>query len=618
MLYCRLFLALLAPIVRLEAQLIVYVPEVNTASFVITDTVYMAPNGDDGNPGTYNKPVRSFTKALELLPFKGPGLPAYGLVRLHPGVYYTSSGFQQSEGEWRNSSGATKNVSVEGIDDVVIQGPADNDFAIGHLLHLRGSHIFVRNIRFKYGNLNGVFIQNDPYRVSDVIIENVEVDSVGNFGMLLERADRIEVRYSAARYSARPGEEQLPPQCQWPSGIKFLGCTHATIHHCEVAYTRGEGLNFHNTLYGRAYRNILHDNPLQFYCDNSARLLVYQNYLYNNSALGTRYWLTCPKDTTVEWSGSAFLLANEGACIRGNLPRYEGCTTRCSSPDEAFSNVDSVYIFNNFVQKVGRFIDLWQGNLSVWGENCLRNVFFWHNTFVEIMGKPNPKQKGAAVNVYFPDKGVLSFSGLRNVRIAHNLFAFHPDSIAPLAESVHPGIPKDYRLERNLWSRMPISPHVSPDNIERFSMPFRLSLLGDTSLHRIVPYGDTIISNAAFLWMTPALSKMPPYDYFDLPRRSDSTNVGAFEYRTVSTRLPAGIERVRVYPVPAVDWIQIDLLPQYMGESFTVDVYDVSGRLLEVVHNRTRLSCSHWPPGFYRLTLRGSDRIFYAQAVKAP
>ncbi len=68
MLYCRLFLALLAPIVRLEAQLIVYEPEVNTGSFVITDTVYMAPNGDDGNPGTYNKPVRSFSKALDLLP----------------------------------------------------------------------------------------------------------------------------------------------------------------------------------------------------------------------------------------------------------------------------------------------------------------------------------------------------------------------------------------------------------------------------------------------------------------------------------------------------------------------------------------------------------------------
>ncbi len=271
--------------VRSGAQISIHEPIVNSGSFRITDTVYMALDGDDDNPGTYDKPVRSFSRALDRLPFKGPGQHSYGLVRLHPGVYHTLSGFQQREDQWRNSQGATKNVSVEGMGEVTIQGLSKDELADGQLLHLRGSHIFIRNLKLKYGDRNGILVKNDVDRPSDVLLEGVQVDSVKGFGMLIEQADRVEVRYCAARYSARPGEEELSPCDSWPSGIKFWGCTHATIHHSEIAYTRGEGLNFHNTIYGKAYRNLLHDNPLQLYCDNSSRLLVYQNYLFYTTTL---------------------------------------------------------------------------------------------------------------------------------------------------------------------------------------------------------------------------------------------------------------------------------------------------------------------------------------------
>lgn len=603
-----------------KAQFDIHLPIVNEGPYAITDTVYMAPDGNDNHPGTLDKPVRTFSRALSLIPFKSFGLRTYGLVRLLPGIYYTDTGFIQEREQWEKN-GAYKNVSVEGIGDVLIQGPSPAQPATNHLIRLSGSHIFIRNVRLKYGNLNGIYIHPYESRPHDILIENVQVDSVKGFGILIKKADKVEIRYSAARYSSRLGEEDLSQDCKWPSGIKFLGCTHATIHHSLIAYTRGEGLNFHNTLYGKAYRNILHDNPTQFYADNSARLLIYQNYLYNTPGIGDRYWKTCPQVEAFE-AGKAFLLANEGACVDGNFPRFEYCLTKCAAPDETFHNVDSVFIFNNFIQNSGRFLDFWQGNVNVLGTNCIKNVFIWHNTFIGTLQKSN--HKVIIANLFFPDYTIIGNHGaVMNTRVQNNIFAFNPESAIVLNEAFNPKIQaheKDYLFASNLWSKAPpISNTVSGSNKERSNMRYQLLLLGDTALHYVVPFtssnGDTL--NKDFFYSVPAIIPEVAIDYRGFPRNKPMTNIGAFEIQSsVSTSTIVRSEKIRLYPVPTMDELWLELSTEHLEDEFAIEIYDYNGRCVSRAQNVVRIPCNHLNSGVYHLIVRSKTWMSQGIFVK--
>lgn len=495
---------------------------------------------------------------------------------------------------------------------MIIQGPSPENPASNHLLHLLGNHIYVRNLKLKYGNNAGVLVTRSNDRIHDVLIENVEVDSVKNFGILILEVDRAEVRYCVSRNAARLNEEDLPPNCQWPSGIKFLGCTHATIHHSEISCTRGEGLNFHNTLYGRAYQNILRDNPTRFYCDNSARLLIHQNYLYNTPG-NYQCWKTCPQDDPKE-AGRAFIIANEGACIKGHLPVFNDCYTTCFAPNGSFSNVDSIYIFNKLIQNAGHCIDFWQRNLKVIGVNCIRNVFVWHNTFIGTLQKDN--HKTSIISFFFPDYQLpTTYGALRNVRILNNLFAFDPSRNNPLSEVFNIFIPdyeKDYLIASNLWSEIPpFSTKFLTDNVKRPGLPFNLNLLSDTTLHQIIPkiMADTSnVLNADFYY--PVLNPLPAYlkeDYLGVFRKVPITNIGAFEAQsTVATHNLDRSRRIKIYPVLVTDELWLDGLSEHEQGEFTVEIYDLTGRLVSTAHQTEHIHCGHLSAGIYGLIVRSN------------
>ena len=76
------------------AQFDIQMPVINTGAYAITDTIYMDPNGEDSNPGTYEFPVKTFSIAVQKLPYGTQGINggnAYGLIMLKPGYYPTHS-----------------------------------------------------------------------------------------------------------------------------------------------------------------------------------------------------------------------------------------------------------------------------------------------------------------------------------------------------------------------------------------------------------------------------------------------------------------------------------------------------------------------------------------------
>lgn len=508
-------------------------PELGAGNYSISDTIYMSPTGDDSAPGTAEAPVKSFDVALDLLPFGVEGVNgghSYGLIMFYPGHYFPDNGFRQSVSRWKQGN-TYKNVSVEGIGEVRLGGTPTN-FSEGHLLLLLGDHIYVKNLDMAYCDGIGLLLNRNPDdgRQHNVLIDGVRVDSAASFSMLLRNVDTITIRNSGSFHASRPGSELLAFPCSWPSGIKFFACSQARIHDSEIAFTRGEGLNFHNSFLGEAFDNRIHDNPTNIYNDNSAKLSLHHNLIYNQAEESDDFWRTCPADTNPTWAGAGLLIANEGACDRGNFPVFEQCQTRCSLPDEIYSNVDSVFVFNNVMQNVGSAFRFWQGVTDIPGGNCIRNVWVFNNTILGITGDAEGRN-GSVVSFFFPSYNILldNFYGyMENVEIHGNVFAYDPESgvdlkaVRSVFHDFHPR-PGGFTFSQNVW----VEDHsFVNDGIVRPNLPTEAPLFFDAE-NALFP------CDARPEWIHSVTSILPELLTDDFLRRSRSesgTNAGALEY----------------------------------------------------------------------------------------
>lgn len=599
------------------AQFNISTPQIDTLSFKITDTVFMAIDGNDDHSGSFNEPVRTFNAAIEKLPFGQEGVNggnAYGLIMLKSGHYITDNGFHQFENRWKKGD-TYRNVSIEGIGEVTI-GSRPDSFANEHLLLLSGDHIYIRNIKLKYSSGIGILLsRNSEERQKHVLIENVIVDSVGSFSMLLGGVDTITVRNCRSLYASRPGNDQLSWPCSWPSGIKFFNSSDCIIHDCEIAYTRGEGLNFHNSSKAHAFQNQIHDNGLNIYNDNSSKLSISQNWVYNTPGLDVHYWRNCPADTPAIRAPRGLLIANEGACGRGNFPVFENCSTVCSFPTERFSNVDSMFVFNNIFQNVGSAFAFWQGTVDIGGRNCIRNVFIFNNT---VIGSLHMDGAGSAgfVNAFFPNFNVLlnSFYGyLQNVRITHNIFTYDTSS-DPLLEPVnlvfhplHPG-PKDISFDYNLW--IEDSSHKGPNGEVRAGMPGSSELFNG-SYKTIQPCSQ----QQEWVFQSAAAYSLLKNDYLGRIRNGLSTNVGALEFTSncdsvVSAENETIEQLVNIFPNPCLNCKEVSLSGNEENTFETYQLLSFDGRVIDQGSLlESRVVVNGLPSGAYILILLGGKYI---------
>jgi hypothetical protein len=563
------------------SQFTINPPAVNDAAHPISDTIYMSPSGNDGNPGTLTKPVRSFSKAMSLLPFGTVGIQnghAFGLIMMLPGQYETNTGFTQYIGDWQKGN-TYKNISVEGLGQVVIRGPKDSA-AASHLLFLRGDHIYVKNVKLRKGKMIGLLMSGDVNRhCHDIKIDGVDSDSTGSFGILIKNGDRIEISNAKIMYASQYGNEGLGLGCQWPSGLKLLGCSHFKVHDTEVGMSRGEGLNYQNSILGEAFRNYLHDNSVNFYNENSKNIAFYGNYLFNTPEGQSKYWRSCPADTSTKRTPCGILIANEGSCQNSVVgSTFENCKTKCiiAGGNEYFSNVDSIFIFNNILQNVGAPIDFWEGSTQILGVNCIKNVFYYHNTSIGYLGPKNSQQP--LVNAHFSYYNPIfnTYSKLENVRIWNNIFSVDKTYYSglrgylPNFANGHPS--KDViDFSGNLWNYS-FSNKTANDTVNS-AMPNALNLVTLGNFNAFVPSP----SNIAMRKMASAGNLKPTRDFYG-KLRNNSTNVGAMEYdANVTTSSMPRKNPFTIYPNPVKEKFQI------LGYSETIELYDVHGRKISEI-----------------------------------
>lgn len=599
--------------------------EINQGAYKITDTIYMSPTGSDSNSGTIDQPVATFQKALALLPFGKPGINgghAYGLVRLLEGIYIVDSGLQQYNNQYAKNN-TFKNVSVEGIGNVIVTG-TNEKLASGHMIKLLGSHVFIKNLTLKKGAIHGVFI-NAEHVIEDVLVENVVVDSVKSFSMLCVNAKNIRVRNSKFLRGSRIMNDSLVsgPDCQWPSGLKFLECQYVQAFRNEVAYTRGEGLNFHNSQYGLAYDNLLHDNPSNVYCDNSARIIIRNNLIYSTPGFET-YWKTCPADPVDPDGSTGVLLANEGSC-GGQSVFYGNCNTNCPFSGKVFPQIDSIFIWNNIFLNNGKPLSIWQGNTApLGGPNCVRNVFFEHNTVAGLVGK-DKSAKASSIYAYFasPYNQItgIGFATAQNIQVRANLFLLpkvysNADLIDIRLHNTFP-VPFDIHFEDNLTNLY--DERLEGNNTLREDMPTKISLHQDSFLYSLTPCSD----NNPLLIHKVALNERTPYDYRYDTRTINSANAGAlnfFEFCTLNIDYKKRKVNIpfKVYPNPVSTKLNI----QYLGldhSHYTLKLYNMNGVLIQeeaIQYPNKMIDISKLENGLYFLELHHKQEITILKFIK--
>jgi hypothetical protein len=598
-------------------------PKINASDCKITDTIYMAITGNDTNDGSMDSPVASFRKAMELLPFGQSGVNdgnAYGLIRMLPGEYILESGFVQNENNFKQNN-TYKNISIEGMGKVILRGRKEQ-FATGHMVKLIGSHIFIKNLEIKYATIHGILLAAD-HQISDVLIENVITDSVQSFGILIRNAKNIKVDNCKVLHSSRPENESLTTPCSWPSGLKFYGCENAVCQNTEVAYTRGEGLNFHNTSIGLAFNNKLHDNPTNLYCDNSQKIIIRQNLIYSNEG-EEKNWLTCPGDTNNRNGSRGILLANEGACEGGLGPTYNNCTTICPLGGN-YPHIDSIFIHNNIFINTAPALSLWQGVTEILGgPNCLKNIYFEHNTIAGVIGGYEDSRPHF-FSAFFPNAyntiTGLGYATVENCNIRNNIFALPKDQYpkATLSRVTRHNlfpVPFDLKFKNNAVNIADAI--VDSDN---FEVTFKKTSI-NSNIDSIKKYFEPCENLNPELIHSASLKDWINNDFFSNLRNSENNNIGAMiksqncETNTTQSKHNQNYQFV-VYPNPVNEYINItDGLNS--GAQINVEIFDQTGKVLH--HSSfigdTTLHLSYFPNGIYFLKLNTKNGTKTFRLVK--
>lgn len=581
-------------------------PVVDTLEFAITDSVYVAPDGDDANSGSVYAPLRTFNAAINHIPFNDTtdGIThVYGLVILKEGHYQQS--FIQSQSQWQHGD-HFKHISVRGEGVVTIGGTKDSPLE-GHLMQLRGSHIYIKNINLRYGGLVGLILSGEarfPRTMSDIIMEDVTVDSVASHGILINYAERVAASRVTVRHSGGYDPPIPPFPCRtWPSGFKPYFSDHVQITESVVQRNWGEGINFHNCQYAKIQACMVSDNhSTNIYSDNSSKYIIRNNLIYNTPGI-MEHWRSCYGFEEAPVAPRGISLANERSCpvTRGFIVnRTIDCALECIHPFNGtvrIPTIDSIYAYNNIIVNISAAFSLWEGVTEL-ATSCMRNVYIVHNTCIGVDSDPEIRNT-AMVNFNFASGVNLALRPLSSIEsslFAQNIFSFRQDdfpNLNILRRVLHPTFPAPFDVEfsQNIWNVEPAA-------------------FGFDSLSRVAPdLFDEVDMAEAMSWsehtFTDYVHEGNPYPFVVddfLGRERTIWTEGAIETKlsTSSNLVPAKVG-LKLYPNPGQNFVIIE-----SEEDMTqIQVTDAHGRTYHLMTyfdhpiSKVQLATENFTPGLY-------------------
>ncbi len=410
----------------------VYAPIAAPALELAAAAYYVAPNGNDANPGTQTAPFGSIQKAANLA---GPGTTIY----LRGGVYHEAVGIN-------NSGTATQPIVMTNYpgERPVIDGaytlpegqPARYNttvqpnlfFVWEALVRIKGSHIRFSGIEVMRSLGRGIIVGYKANDFStDVRVQNCSAHDTRNAPLLVLYADNVLIEGCDFYYGSNYATHDRPAtELNWPSAVSATSSNNVTFRGNLVHENWGEGLapttDSTNVI---VENNVIYDNfALQLYIHRSQHVLVQRNLLYHtNNPLFRRG-------------------GDPSTCIAlNNEDNFVGSIM-----------VRDVTIINNIM--VGC-----QRNLAFWNPPPAKGMFtqdVWvrNNTLVNAVVN-NSSQSAVGISI--------APAHFVNINIEKNLIAQMPAGANQWSGWSPTG--DGFNLARNFWSKLPISYLQSPTDL---------------------------------------------------------------------------------------------------------------------------------------------------------
>jgi hypothetical protein len=398
--------------------------------------LYVAPNGNDANPGTIDNPFQSLQHAADVAQ---PGYTIY----IRGGVYnerliIRDSGKAGQPITFAAYPGETPVIDGEYLlPNVPSSGWVGCNDAVSPptcyhykpMVHVQASFITIEGLEIMRSLGRGIVVNNNDSRVHDIVLRNNLVHDNRNASIKILEADNVLVEGNSVWHSGNyamndrtgsPVGDVFEPDTGWPIAVSDRRATNVTYRANRVFENWTEGIGAGLGSVGVTIEdNILYDNrALQIYIHRAQDVVAQRNLAY------------CTNNPDF-WRGGN----PPPGIIINNEEQFDGSQT-----------TDNIEVINNIV--VGC-----RQNFAIWGNNnyWMRDVLIAHNTFVNATSNPGEKE---AVAVRISDGNQYE-----NVRFTNNLI-YQPD-FKISSGSDNPGV----TVRNNLWSRTPSSNMSGPGDV---------------------------------------------------------------------------------------------------------------------------------------------------------
>ncbi|MCX6146036.1 MAG: T9SS type A sorting domain-containing protein [Candidatus Kapabacteria bacterium] len=543
-----------------------------------TQTVYLDPNGNDSNAGTFASPKKTFYAAINSLSFGIPnkdGGNAYGEVVFKSGNYYLTgtSGITQDYNNWRAVSNGVyvyKNISIKGLGNVILHG--DSLSGSSQMIYLRGSGIKVSNIKIKDSRLHGVaIIGSNIKHHSNVVVDSVFVDGAIDNGIWITGYNNVLVQNCSISNTCLRNYNSTG-DCHWASACRVENSNHATVINNEIFNNWGEGLNMSLVRYANIKDNRVYNNySVNIYCNSTSNAVYSHNLSYNTDST---FWRNC--------------VGNGKTSADDDFPLLQPVT---------YFQTDSVYVFNNIVLNAS--ISIWDAFSGFNNFANLTNFFISHNTVIGVSGQQDLNKPLVNISMLLP------FVRYSNVNISKNLFSADTNDIKIVNLNTY--VPNgtcnlpwqtETFFSNNMWNKVPNNSSLNLSKELQNS-----AIIQSVNFNNLAPIIPNA-SNPTLIYTIPLVNYITD-DYFHNPRNSN-TNIGAIETSVVSNGIFIDTKNQFISPNPVTDILNFN--EEVVAKN--ISIYNINGEQLYVKNDFTgnRIDVSKLKSGIYFLVISDSQK----------
>ena len=349
--------------------------------------IYVSPQGNDSNPGTYLRPLRTIDKAANMVE---PG----EMVYVRGGIYYETVRIY-------NSGTATMPIKIMAYpgENPVVDGQNTDPGEGAGLLVLIGDYIYASGLEVRNSAYDGIQVLGNY----DVVV-NMFVHHCQKKGVFINGGHHSIVENNRIWWNSTSNE--YGQSGSWSSGITAsrAGISYATIRNNTVWENWGQGINTYEADHTLIEGNIVHDNfAANIYIHDATNILCQRNFIYTDQ------------------TNTVFQYGTHIGIMMGDEREF---------PSSNITIINNITFGNN-----------WNYALYT-GTNIIQNILISNNSFVNGTFSGGVILKGDHQNINFTNNLVQQDGDLPIILITDNPdinFSNNLWSKTPPSEAVGPG-----------------------------------------------------------------------------------------------------------------------------------------------------------------------------------